>query len=135
MTNRAARWRAARAKTVIVEKRMLRYALLAVVIVAASGLQAKAQETGRYQVVTVPLGIEGENGGTTILLDTRTGRTWHVTLDDKGRPRWRGIDFAGGSQGLAEAADGRQMAAEPQAGAAGAAEEPQVGAEPEQQQN
>jgi hypothetical protein len=51
----------------------------------------------------VPLGITGESGGTTILLDTQSGRTWHVILDDRGRPRWRGIEMAGGSQALAEA--------------------------------
>ena len=82
---------------------MLRHALLTVAIVVAGGAQAVAQEVGRYQIVTVPLGIEGEGGGTTVLLDTQTGRTWHVVLDDKGRPRWRGIELAGGSQAVAEA--------------------------------
>jgi hypothetical protein len=96
---------------------MLRYALLTVAIVVANGMQAEAQEVGRYQVVTVPLGIAGEGGGTTVLLDTQSGRTWHVMLDDKGRPRWRGIDFAGGSQGLAQAADRPLMEAAQQAGA------------------
>jgi hypothetical protein len=31
-----------------------------------------------------------------------------VILDDKGRPRWRGIELAGGSQALAEAPDQRR---------------------------
>jgi len=87
---------------------MVRYALLTVAIVLTGGAQPVAQEIGRYQIVTVPLGIEGESGGTTVLLDTRTGRTWHVILDDKGRPRWRGIELAGGSQALAEAPDQRR---------------------------
>jgi hypothetical protein len=86
---------------------MLRYALLAVAIVMAGFAHAVAQEIGRHQIVTVPLGIEGESGGTTVLLDTQTGRTWHVILDDKGRPRWRGIELAEGSQALAEAPDQR----------------------------
>ena len=109
---------------------MLRYALLAVALVVADGITAEAQEVGRYQILTVPLGVEGEGGGTTVLLDTQTGRTWHVMLDDKGRPRWRGIDFAGGSQALAEAADQRRPEAQ--------AEEPQAQQEPQpeqQQQN
>ena len=38
---------------------MLRYALLAVALVVANGIPAVAQEVGRYQILTVPLGIEG----------------------------------------------------------------------------
>lgn len=86
---------------------MLRYVLLTAALLTAGAAQAVAQEVGRYQIVNVPLGIEGEGGGTTVLLDTRTGRTWHAVLDDKGRPRWRGIELAGGSQALAEAPDQR----------------------------
>ena len=116
---------------------MLRYALLAVALVVANGIPAVAQEVGRYQILTVPLGIEGEGGGTTVLLDTQTGRTWHVMLDDKGRPRWRGIDSAGGSQALAEAADQRRSDA-PGQGEPDAQEGPRAQQEPQpeqQQQN
>jgi hypothetical protein len=95
---------------------MVRYALLAVAIVLTGGAQPVAQEVGRYQIVTVPLGIEGESGGTTVLLDTQTGRTWHVILDDKGRPRWRGIELAGGSQAVAEAPGQRPTEEKPQPG-------------------
>jgi hypothetical protein len=104
---------------------MLRYVLLTAALLTAGAAQAVAQEVGRYQIVNVPLGIEGEGGGTTVLLDTRTGRTWHAVLDDKGRPRWRGIELAGGSQALAEAPDQRMAQEQRQA------EEPQPGEPPQ----
>jgi hypothetical protein len=110
------------------ESLMLRYALLVVAVVAATGSQAVAQEVGRYQIVIVPFGLEGEGSGTTVLLDTQTGRTWHAILDDKGRPRWRGIELAGGSQALAEAPDQR-LAAERQQ-----AEQPEEPPQAEEQQ-
>jgi hypothetical protein len=110
---------------------MLRYALLTVAIVLAGGAEPLAQEIGRYQIVTVPLGIEGESGGTTVLLDTQTGRTWHVILDDKGRPRWRGIELAGGSQALAEAPGQRLTEEELQPGE----EAPAEAAPPAEDQN
>jgi len=84
---------------------MRRYAILVAVIVTFGGAQALAEEVGRYQIVTVPLGIEGE-AETAVLLDTQTGRSWHAMIDDKGRPRWRGVEFAGGSQGIAQLPNG-----------------------------
>jgi hypothetical protein len=80
---------------------MLRLARLVAVMLVASGGAAVAQETGRYQIVTAPLNVAGEQSST-VLIDTVTGRTWQAVLDDKGRPRWRGIEFAGGSQSIAE---------------------------------
>jgi hypothetical protein len=80
---------------------MSRLARLVAVMLVASGGAAVAQETGRYQIVTVPLSVAGEQSST-VLIDTATGRTWQAVLDDKGRPRWRGIEFAGGSQSIAE---------------------------------
>jgi hypothetical protein len=86
-----------------VESWMLRCALVVVALVVANLGAAAAQEVGRYQILNVPLGIEGESEGTTVLLDTRSGRTWYAIVDDKGRPRWRGMELAGGSQSIAEA--------------------------------
>ena len=80
---------------------MPRLARFVTVLLVASGGAASAQETGRYQIVTVPLNVAGEQSST-VLIDTATGRTWQAVLDDKGRPRWRGIEFAGGSQSVAE---------------------------------
>ena len=81
---------------------MLRLARLVAVMLVASGGAASAQETGRYQIVTLPLPVAGEVQSSAVLIDTATGRTWQAILDDKGRPRWRGIEFAGGSQSIAE---------------------------------
>jgi hypothetical protein len=87
--------------------------LVAVMLVVGSGL-ASAQEAGRFQIVTVPLNVAGEPQ-TSVLIDTATGRTWHAVLDDKGRPRWRGIEFAGGSQSLAEMPPTPDQQPEPEA--------------------
>jgi hypothetical protein len=84
------------------EEWMPRLAGLVAVLLVAGGGAALAQEAGRYQIVTVPLNVAGELQSSTVLLDTATGRTWQAVLDDKGRPRWRGIEFAGGSQSVAE---------------------------------
>jgi hypothetical protein len=115
-----------------VESWMLRWVLVAVVIVIADVASTVAQEAstvaqegGRYQIVNVPLGLAGEGGGTTVLLDSQTGRTWHIILDERGRPRWRGIEFAGGSQGLAEAPDQRALVPGEAADSAPPAEEQQ----------
>jgi hypothetical protein len=81
---------------------MPRLARFAAVMLVASGGAASAQETGRYQIVTVPLNVAGEPQSSSVLIDTATGRTWQAVLDDKGRPRWRGIEFAGGTQSVAE---------------------------------
>jgi hypothetical protein len=100
---------------------MLRYAMLVAVIVTLGGAQALADEVGRYQIVTVPLGLEGE-AETSVLLDTLTGRSWHAMIDDKGRPRWRGVEFAGGSQGIAQLPNGvhpEEASEEPQADSTG----------------
>lgn len=94
--------------------------LWAAVIVAGSGGTALAEPAGRFQIVTTPLGVEGENQASAVLLDTQTGRSWHAIVDDKGRPRWRGIEFAGGAQGQAQAPDGLAAAAAAE-GAAGEA--------------
>jgi hypothetical protein len=80
---------------------MPRLVRLAALMLAASAGAAIAQDTGRFQIVTVPLNVAGEQSST-VLIDTATGRTWQAVLDDKGRPRWRGIEFAGGSQSIAE---------------------------------
>ena len=81
---------------------MPRLARFLAVLLVAGGGAASAQETGRYQIVTVPLNVAGEPQSSTVLIDTATGRTWQAVIDDKGRPRWRGIEFAGGSQSIAE---------------------------------
>jgi hypothetical protein len=86
---------------------MLRCLLVVVAMAAAEVTVATAEEVGRYQILRVPLGVEGEREETAVLLDTRTGRTWYVIVDEKGRPRWRGIELAGGSQAYAEAPDAR----------------------------
>jgi hypothetical protein len=80
---------------------MPRLARYVAVLLVAGGGAALAQETGRFQIVTVALNVAGEQS-TTVLIDTATGRTWQAVVDDKGRPRWRGIEFAGGSQSVAE---------------------------------
>ncbi|HSA81113.1 MAG TPA: hypothetical protein VLE23_09830 [Geminicoccaceae bacterium] len=80
---------------------MPRLARFVAVLLVTGGGAASAQETGRYQIVNVPLNVDGEQSSA-VLLDTVTGRTWQAVLDDKGRPRWRGIEFAGGSQSIAE---------------------------------
>lgn len=82
---------------------MSRRTLWAAMILAASCGSALAEQPGRFQIVTAPLGLEGEDQGTALLLDTQTGRSWHAIVDDRGRPRWRGIEFAGGAQGHAQA--------------------------------
>ena len=87
--------------------------LVAVMLVAGGGA-AMAQEAGRYQIVTVPLNVAGELQSSTVLIDTATGRTWQAVLDDKGRPRWRGIEFAGGSQSVAELPPAPQPQSTPQ---------------------
>lgn len=86
---------------------MLRCLLVVVAIAAADVAVATAEEVGRYQILRVPLGVEGEREETAVLLDTRTGRTWYAIVDEKGRPRWRGMELAGGSQARAEAPDDR----------------------------
>jgi hypothetical protein len=95
--------------------------LWAAVILAGSSGTALAEAAGRFQIVTAPLGIEGENQASAVLLDTQTGRSWHAIVDDKGRPRWRGIEFAGGAQGQAQAPDGLAAGEAAADGAAGEA--------------
>ena len=93
---------------------MARRALLVAVMLVAGYGVATAQEAGRFQIVTVPLNVAGEPQSS-VLIDTATGRTWHAVLDDKGRPRWRGIEFAGGSQSLAEMPPTPEQRPEPEA--------------------
>jgi hypothetical protein len=81
---------------------MLRSLALAIAL-AASWTPALAAEAGRYQIIVLPTRVEGAEQSSALLLDTLTGRSWHLMVDDKGRPRWRGIEFAGGSQGVATA--------------------------------
>ncbi len=86
------------------KERMLRYVWLIIAALVLGSGGALAEESGRYRVITAPLGLEGQPE-TAILLDTATGRSWHAIVDDKGRPRWRGIEFAGGTQGVADSPD------------------------------
>ena len=74
---------------------------------AADVAVAAAQEVGRYRILSVPLRVEGGREQIPVLLDPRIRRTWYVFVDDKGRPRWRGMELAGGSQAHAEAPDAR----------------------------
>ena len=92
---------------------MPRLALLVAVMLAVSGGAASAQDAGRFQIVTVPLNVPGEQSST-VLIDSVTGRTWQSVLDDKGRPRWRGIEFAGGTQSIAEMPPAPHAQAEPE---------------------
>ena len=94
---------------------MPRLARLVAVMLVAGGGGAIAQEAGRYQIVTVPLNVAAELQSSTVLTDTATGRTWQAVLDDKGRPRWRGIEFAGGSQSVAELPPAPQAQPQPPA--------------------
>jgi hypothetical protein len=94
---------------------MTRRALLVAVMLVVGCGMARAQEAGRFQIVTVPLNVAGEPQSS-VLIDTATGRTWHAVLDDKGRPRWRGVEFAGGSQSLAEMPPTPEQQPEPEAG-------------------
>jgi hypothetical protein len=84
------------------EKIMLRPLALAIALATVCS-SALAADAGRYQIVVVPAPVEGPKESSALLLDTLTGRSWHLMVDDKGRPRWRGIEFAGGSQGIAAA--------------------------------
>jgi hypothetical protein len=101
---------------------MSRRMLGAAMILAASCGSALAEPPGRFQIVTAPLGLEGEGEASAVLLDTQTGRSWHAIVDDRGRPRWRGIEFAGGAQGHAQAPEPLAAAAADDAAAEAASD-------------
>ena len=80
---------------------MIRGLALAVLAVMAMALPAYAEEAGRFQILSVPLAVDGLSTAT-VLVDTYTGRSWYASIDDSGRPRWRGFQFYTESTGKLE---------------------------------